>query len=103
MAIKKKKIRKALFYIILRHLKTKVWNLNEGKFGLKSTFKKENKGVFHQTVKNILVSEREKLMSGFADLQCFADLYCYVRKFFKYFSIIIEPPWCHQSCVLYYL
>ena len=59
MAIKKKKIRKALFYIILRHLKTKVWNLNEGKFGLKSTFKKENKGVFHQTVKNILVSERE--------------------------------------------
>ena len=35
-------------------------NLNEGKFGIKPSFKKkESKGAFHQTLLNICDSDRE--------------------------------------------
>ena len=56
---KEKKIRKALFHIILKRLKIKQRNLNKGKFVLKPSFKKESKDAFHQTLKNIPVSDRE--------------------------------------------
>ena len=55
-------IKKSSFYIILNKMpeyKTER-NLNEVKLGIKPSFKKKtNKGVFHQMLKNINVSDRE--------------------------------------------
>ena len=61
---KKEKIKKSsLLYNIKTSEDKTERNLNEGKFGLKPSFKKEkkreNKGAFHQTLQNICVSNSE--------------------------------------------
>ena len=84
MAIKKKKLRKALFYIMLKWLKTKQRNLNEGKFGLKPSFKKEKTKVLSTRRYKIYVSQIGRSPYDYSDLnsEYFADLYCYLRKYF---------------------
>ena len=61
-------------------------NLNEGKFGLKLFFQeRENNGAFNQALQNIRVSGRSSFqVYDYSKLNCeyFADLYCYVRKYF---------------------
>ena len=70
MAIKKRKFRKAFFYIILKPLKAKQNKIQTKKsLCYKYLFQeRENKGAFHQTLQNIRVSDLhaqiEKLISG---------------------------------------
>ena len=59
--MKKKKLRKALFKT--SEDKTEK-NLNDGKFGLKPSFKKEKTNVFSTRRYRIYVSQIEKLISG---------------------------------------
>ena len=57
---KKEKIRKDLFYIILRRLRQNKTKSKRSKVWIKALFQeKENKGSFHQTLQNIRVSDRE--------------------------------------------
>ena len=57
---KKKKLRKYFFHIILKRLKTKQKEYKRRKVWDKALFQeKENKGVFHQKLHNIRVSDRE--------------------------------------------
>ena len=69
MAIRKRKLRKAFFYIILKRLKTKQNKSKRRKVWVKDLFQeRENKGAFHHTLQNIRVSDLhaqiQKLISG---------------------------------------
>ena len=60
MTIKKKKLRKAFFYILLKCLKQERKKSKRGKVWVKDLFQeRENKGTFQQTLHNIRVSDRE--------------------------------------------
>ena len=63
MAIKKKKIRKALLYIIKTSKYKTERSLYVGKFGLKPYFKKEKTKVLSTRRYRIYVSQIEKLIS----------------------------------------
>ena len=62
MTIKKKKLTKAVLYIMLKRLRTKQRNLHEGKFGLKPSFKKVKTTVLSTRRYRIYMSQIEKLI-----------------------------------------
>ena len=105
MAIKKKKIRRALLHIILKPLKKKTErNLNEGKFLLKPTFKKGKTKVLSTRRYRIYVSQIEKLISGMWLLKLKVLVYCrFILPFISTFSQK-RPSWtnkwkCHTSWI----
>ena len=60
MAIKKKNLRKALFYIILKRLNTNGKKSIRKQAWAKALFQERaNNGAFHQTLQNIRVLDRE--------------------------------------------
>ena len=60
MAIKKKKLRKAFFYILLKRLRQERKKSKRRKVWVKDLFQeRENKGAFQQTLQNIRASDRE--------------------------------------------
>ena len=64
MVIKKKILRKAFLYNIKTSEDKKERNLNEGKFGIKPSFKKKKTKVLSTRLYRIYVSQIEKLISG---------------------------------------
>ena len=60
MAIKKRKLRKALFCVLLKRLRQKRKKSKRRKVWVKDLFQeRESKGAFHQTLQNIRASDRE--------------------------------------------
>ena len=75
---KKEKVKKSsLLYNVKTSEDKTERNLNEGKFGLKPSFKKEKTGAFHQTLQNMHVLDREAHFRYYSNLNSdyFTDLY----------------------------
>ena len=99
MAIKKKKIRKAL-KALLNNIKTSEdktkRNLNEGKFVLTSSFKKEKTKVLSARRYRIYVSQIEKLIWGIWLLKRKVLVFCRFRLLFKSTFSHTRPSWTNK-------
>ena len=91
---KKEKLKKSslLYNVTTSEDKTKR-NLNEGKFGLKSSFKKEKTKLLSTRRYKIYVSQIEKLISGIWLLKLkFRVLYRFILQFKKVLLVIKDLP-----------
>ena len=60
MMVKKRKVRKSLFYVLSKHLRKKVKKCQQKKAWPKGFFReRKNKNTYHQTLENKRVLDRE--------------------------------------------
>ena len=80
---KKEKFKKSSLLYNLKKTEEKTKKSIRRKVGVKALFQERRKnGAFQETLQNIRVSDREAHDYSNLNSEYFADLYCYLRKYF---------------------